>query len=97
MMPLLRRLRALPYVLFLSMMAVLVVWGDGGLLAWQEMQRTVDLKRDAWVRASAENDALLLRLRALDRDPMVLERELATRQGLAPEGAVLYEFTAEQP
>jgi cell division protein FtsB len=89
-------LAILPAVL-LGTLAATTVWGSDGLITRHELRQELAGARRDLGDLDRENQHLLWELRAMERDPVVLERVVADELGWGVEGATLYRFEDARP
>ncbi len=87
--------RLLPSILMalaLVVACVVVVWGGDGLLARQQLRASLERSQAELARLDAANRRLLLELRAMERDPVVVERTVADELKWARPGDRIVQF-----
>lgn len=70
----------------------LAIWGDNGVVARQEVLGELAQARARLAEVERANQRLLLDVRALERDPAVLERTVADELQWARPEATVYRF-----
>lgn len=76
----------------LVLVAVVVssIWGQHGLLRRRELRAERYQGNQRLAAIQRENDALLREIKAMERDPVVMERIIARELGWARPGTTLY-------
>ena len=93
MNPILQRvlLSLLPAALIIGL-AVIVIWGDSGLLVRERLRAELQSSFEERAALDRENQRLIRELRHMREDPIVLERRVADELGLTREGSILIRF-----
>ena len=84
-------LAILPAVL-LGSIAATTIWGQSGVFTRRTLQEELVEAREEVAEVQRENQRLLWELRAMERDPVVVERMVADELLWGSEGATLYRF-----
>ncbi|MEQ1566711.1 MAG: septum formation initiator family protein [Myxococcota bacterium] len=78
--------------LALVVLASSALWGDSGLLARYGLRARLDASNADLAALERENQRLVRELVILDRDPRMMERQVAEELGWARPGSTVYRF-----
>lgn len=81
--------------LVLAGIGVSAIWGETGLLVRHDLRQRLDSAKGDLAGLERDNQRLIRELSLLERDPIVMEREIAEELGWAREGTTLYRFVPE--
>jgi len=84
-------LSVLPALLLVAV-ATSVTWGDNGLLQRHQLDAQLQTSQSELVRLERDNERILREIKAMENDPVVLERIVADELGWGTEGATLVRF-----
>lgn len=68
------------------------IWGETGLLVRHDLRARLGTANAELAALERDNQRLIRELALLERDPIVVERQIAEELGWAREGTTLYRF-----
>ena len=77
-------------------MATFIIWGDNGLLRQHELRHELSEANEDLRELQRANQSLLRYLRAMEQDPVVMERVAAEELGMSTSGARIYRFATDE-